>query len=510
MSGEDRRTPGEGFSLPYAVPGALSWTLIAGCALGLVFFPDALRIVVTVFVGYVMLRMLLITVLAVVAELRTRRWIARDWTEGEGDTGPAGFAPRDVRHVVLVPNYKEPLDVLERTLAGLEAQHKAQERLIVVLGMEERESGSREKGEALAARFADSFLRIMVTVHPADIPGELACKASNMTWAAREARGVLDELGIAVERATMSACDADSVFHPKYFAAISSLFAHDEHRWERFWQAPLLYYNNIWRVPMPLRYSTWFVHMAQMGELATPWYAPLPISTYTLSMKMSEQTDWWDPAVISEDWHVYLRCLFLNDWNVRHTAVYLPTTSDVVEGSNLRESLVNRYQQVLRHSWGAEDVGYMLSETVARRRFADPRTLGRVIQVTHDHFLRVAVWFVLVSAFILRTMPRRAWVDGHLLDAPVWHGPSALHYLLAIGAVCIATMIALELYRCPPPDRSPWLVVLEVATMWMLAPILGFLLGTMPALHAQTKLAAGIPLAWKVSPKRLAERIAET
>lgn len=494
----------------YAVPGVLSWTLVVACVAGMVVFPYQWRTVATVFVAYMVLRMLVTVGFAIVGEIRCRSWSRRDWSAGEDLPGPGGFAPSDVRHVVLLPNYREPVDVLVRTLEGLAAQHRARERLIVVLAMEEREPESLAKGEALAERFTGRFLETIVTVHPAGLPGELACKAANMTWAAGEARAALDRLGIPVERATVTSCDADSVLHPAYCAAVSHLFAHDELRWKRFWQAPMLYYNNIWEVPAPIRYSTWFIQAGQMSELAMPFYASLPISTYTLSMRLAEETGWWDPAVISEDWHVYLRCLFESDWDVHETAVFLPTRSDATDGPTPIRALVNRYHQVLRHAWGAEDVGYMVSEMLARRRARGLRAIGRLVQVTHDHVMRVGVWFFMVSAYVSQATSHRAYAGGHVLDAPVLHGPTPIHYLFAVGGACIAVTIALELLRNPPPHKLRFgHAAVEIAAMWFLAPIMGLFLGVLPALHAQTKLAAGLPLAWKVTPKRLTGRVGE-
>ena len=223
----------------YAVPGVISWIVVLCAAVGLFFFPDRWASVATFFVGYLMLRMMLIVTFAIVGDVRRRFWERRDWTEGDTLPGPAGFSPADVHHVVLVPNYKEPLDVLERTVGALAVQHRAKERVVAVLCMEEREPGAREKGEALAARYADRFERVIVTVHPADVPGELACKASNQTYAAAIARDIVTgELGVPLDRITVTSCDADSVIHPKYFAAVSRMFAADERRYARFWQAP--------------------------------------------------------------------------------------------------------------------------------------------------------------------------------------------------------------------------------------------------------------------------------
>lgn len=56
----------------------------------------------------------------------------------------------------------------------------------VYLAMEQREHNAEIKAARLVNEFAKKFRSIDYTIHPADIPGELAGKGSNMAWAARK------------------------------------------------------------------------------------------------------------------------------------------------------------------------------------------------------------------------------------------------------------------------------------------------------------------------------------
>lgn len=499
----------------YAVPGVLSWAIIVSCVVGVLFYPDAWKWVALIFISYFVCYMLTYFIFALVGEAKRRRWERRDWTIDEDVEGPFGFAPSGVRHAVIVPNYKEPLAVLERTIEGVAVQHRASERIVLVLAMEDREVGAREKGQALAKRFAGRFERVLVTVHPAGVPGELACKGSNQTFAAAEAcRVMTEEMGIPLERISLSTCDADSVFHPKYFSALSLLFANDERRHSRFWQAPLFYYNNLWNVPAPIRYTAWFIHSGQLAELAMPFYDPLPISTYTLSMKLAKETQWWDPAVISEDWHVYLGVMFARDGDVGVTSVFLPTSGDATDGATPWRALVNRYLQVLRHAWGAEDVGFILKTVIREKRMPRPITAFRSVQVLHDHVLRVAGWCLLTTGYMLdaaNMVPAasaRSVYDSTFTTIDPLH--IVLRFFLFASLTIIATSVVIELVRHPAPRHwSIGRVAGEAVLMWLAAPVIGFFLTAAPAVHAQTKLMFGLPLAWRVTPKRFIARFSD-
>lgn len=56
----------------------------------------------------------------------------------------------------------------------------------VYLAMEQREHNVETKATRLTNEFSKRFRSIDFTVHPSDIPGELAGKGSNMAWAARK------------------------------------------------------------------------------------------------------------------------------------------------------------------------------------------------------------------------------------------------------------------------------------------------------------------------------------
>jgi hypothetical protein len=417
------------------LPGALSWGLILLMLVGMLAFPRAWLVIATVLFGLFLVRSLVYAVYAVLGQLQVRRWERLDWTlAAENPAGPDRIAASDVYHVVIIPNFNEPEPILRRTLDALAKQHRAAERLIVVLGMEQREVGSREKGERIAGAYRGRFLATLVTVHPYGIAGEAAGKASNENWAARLAWREVARLGIDPDHATITSCDADSLLHPAYFSAVAKLFAENPRRHRTFWQAPILYYNNIWSVPTPIRVNTWLSHAMQIAELAMPFYHPLPISTYTLSLTLAEQCGWWDPTVISEDWHEYLSCMFATGERIGTESVFLPTTADATDGDGLAGAMSNRFVQVQRHAWGAEDVGYILSEIAEHPGSLRRWTLGRFLQVLGDHVGRVASWCLLLSISILTAhYSRFRWYDEGFRDFTA-HNLSILRVLFGVAA----------------------------------------------------------------------------
>jgi hypothetical protein len=496
-------------NLGHAVPGGTSWFVIGLTIVGSILFPQAWLAIATVFVTYFIGRMVVTTGFSMIGERKI--WLAKreDWTAGEDIVGEFGFAPADVHHVIIIPTYKEPVEIVGRTLDALAAQHRASERVVVVLGMEEREPDARAKAQGLIESYGASFLHMTASIHPGNIPDEEPGKSSNEAWAGRVARAAVDELGIDPALCTITSCDADSVLDARYLAAVAKSFAAEERRHLSFWQAPLFFYNNIWQVPAPVRFTTWMQHAVQLAELSTPNFDSLPISTYTMSLELCERCGYWDPAVIPEDWHAYLNCLFETGEEISTHPIFLPTFGDATDGDGWRDAVKNRFEQLKRHSWGAEDVGYIYGQMMRRKSAAwRSSELFRFIQVLHDHSMRVTGWVFLTSVYILSTYYSHLhWYNLGFRWA-IAQNLMFLNVLFACGSVVMATSILMELWRCPPPDSvSKLRTALEIVFLWFMLPALGFILGMLPALDAQTRLLFGVPLGYKVTPKRFAEPV---
>jgi hypothetical protein len=483
------------------LPAAASWAVVVATVVGLTWFPFRWIWVAVASFAYFVIWLAVHLVFYVVGLRRCREWGARDWDADRDTPGPAGFAPADVWHVALMPNHTEPVAILRRTLDTLAAQRDAAERLVVVLGMEEREEGSRAKGEVLAEEYEGRFARVIVTSHPSGLPGELPCKAANMRWSAIAVREELDRMGVDPKRTTLTVCDADSVFDRHYFAAIAELFCRDEGRYSRFWQAPLLYYSNMWQVPAPVRFTARLTQLYMLAELALPGYDPLPISTYTMSLRLGEECDWWDPAVIAEDWHVYLDYMVQRAGDVSMVTVYLPVLLDSAGGATWLSALRNRYVQLRRHAWGATDTGFLTEQLLMGR--GDSSVWFRFFQVLHDHVLPIvgfgmAATLSFVPVFLRASAPGAA--AGSASDITLI--TLVVTGLFSVSTIALLASMAIDIANFPPPGGRAAGFVIEMAKMWLLLPVAGLVFGVLPALDAQTKLALGLPLEWKVTPKR--------
>eukprot|EP01050_Picozoa_sp_SAG11_P007066 SAG11_NODE_575_length_8420_cov_2.398149_8_plen_146_part_00 len=71
------------------------------------------------------------------------------------------------------------------------------------------------------------------------------------------------------------------------------------------------------------------ISVAHLGISNAPWFRGLPFSTYALSMNLAVKAGYWDPHIISEDYHMYLKCFFCTGGQVSMKYMWLPVACDV-------------------------------------------------------------------------------------------------------------------------------------------------------------------------------------
>src|SRR6185503_20700057 len=127
-----------------------------------------------------------------------------------------------VYHLIVVPTATESLAVLDSTFASLAKVNYQLDRMIVVLAIEQRFAAtSRGYADSMAKKYGHLFRTFMITEHPGDIPGEVAGKGANSTWAGRQAQHYIDDQHIPYDDIIVSTFDADSIAHPQYFAYLT-------------------------------------------------------------------------------------------------------------------------------------------------------------------------------------------------------------------------------------------------------------------------------------------------
>jgi cellulose synthase/poly-beta-1,6-N-acetylglucosamine synthase-like glycosyltransferase len=487
----------------------LSWGVLIFCLGSLVVARRILLDVARVVAIYMMVRLIAFTVfyLAGLFKIRVMEKRAR--------AGPYRGLSRDeivrhkaVHHLVVLPNFNEPQDILSRTLQSLSIQAGADLNITVVLGMEERELNARGKAEALLAQYRGRFYCLMATFHPSNLPGEVPGKGVNETWAVRCARQELvDRLGIPPDQIVVTVADSDSIIHPCYFAELTRQFVADPRRYSLVWQAPILLDNEIWSTSAAIRLVTFYSNAISIGDYFSPWEARFPYSTYSISLKLLEDVNYWDPTVIAEDVNIFMRAFFMKGGLAFVQRISLPVHGNPVHGENLWHAIGIFYNQKVRQGWGGAEIGYLFQKWNHPPGASFLYKLGRLLKLFHDHLFFSTAGFIVSLGTLLSIIIDHTAV---ITLPPASFSPQLFIFLNLLGGSALAVVWFAERVRLSRGwiDWSLKTLAGEIAA-WVFFPVLFFLLMNLPGLQAQTRMLLGQPISFNRTPKGIHSKIGD-
>ncbi len=477
------------------LPGFVSWSLILFPVWGSFIMPKIVAYYVIAFTVYWLYRSLIMSVLSVVAHFKIKAASNFDWIEDLTNLYPNQWD--QIHHVIIIPTYKEPKYILERTLKALTKQSIKNENLHVMLSFEEREGkAAKEKALKLTKQFKNQFGHLWTTFHP-DLEGEVKGKSANTSWGAKIAKKKLvDQTGISLDKITITSEDADARFHHHYFAYLTFEFLKQDKPHNLVWQGGVVFYNNIWEVPAPIRVMASAFSVNQMYVLMRKDRL-VNFSSYSTSLKHVHEIGYWDTDVIPEDYRFFFKSYFAKKGDFEVQPIYLPVYADAAQAGSFFKTIKNQYQQLKRWAWGVSDDAYIIRNYILSDAPFWDKTV-RVFKVIEDHFLWPVNWFAItISASLpplLNDKFNRTMIGKTL--------PQVTSRLLTISTISMIVMILVDALNRPPrPEKKGFLSYIFQPLEFILMPIVGFFFSALPGLDAHTRLMLGKYIEYKVTKK---------
>jgi len=270
---------------------------------------------------------------------------------------PAGS---EAVHWVILPQYKEDIEVTSVALRSVACSSIARSSIGIVLAMEEREEGAKDKAAILQKSFEGEFKEIIQTFHPPNLPNDPPGKASNIAYAFEELLRHIEPSEEEAANIVLTVADADSEFHSGYFESLTREFLGTDldSRYWRLWQAPVLHMKNYHRQPSPVIVGTMFTCAQELSTLSDPNAFRLPYSSYSLSLKLARHVGGWDPQWIAEDYHMGIKCFLMSLGRTTVEPVMLPIVNYVPEEPTWVGTCLARWTQLKRHALGFSDLSY--------------------------------------------------------------------------------------------------------------------------------------------------------
>jgi hypothetical protein len=472
------------------LPGLCTWLVLTSLVWASALFPLAFAVAALAYDAYWLYRSTSLGIRLIVAYRRLRRSEAFDWL------GAASRLPdfERVHHLLIIPTYGEPLDILRTTLQHVAEQDFPRERLAVVLAFEARDPKAAQRAHVLLDEFEGQFGWLWATFHP-QLPGEVAGKSSNQAWAARSAKQrLIDQDGLDLAFTTVTSCDADTRFPPKYFSALTYEFLTRPPL--RMFQPAILFYSNIWRVPAPTRILNSVHSLWQLAKL-TRRDKMVTQSTYSLSFAACVEAGYWDVNVIPEDSHMFFKQLFHFGDEVKVEPIYLPVVSDAAERPDYVGTLHSQFEQEKRWAWGVADIPYVLLGLCRTASSLSLSRCYRAVRYIEEHLSWPVAPFLITFG-----SGAPGYFNHDFAGTPLAHALAQLSgYVLTASLASMGVMILIDHRLKPPlPDERPFRKLIHLFE-WSLMPAVGIAFSALPGLVAHTRLLLGRYLEYKVTQK---------
>ncbi len=477
------------------LPGAFSWLTLIGVVLLSIYVPFVASYFVIAFALYWVLKTAFLSYHLRYNWKRLRHHMSLDW---QGMI--ARFNYDHLYHVVILPFYKEPDEVVAASLESLVRVHYDKKNIIIVLAAEERagESGLRTL-DNMKNRYASQFGFFLTTIHPADQPGEIIGKGSNASYAAEQVRKqVLDVHGIPYSETLVSIFDIDTVLYPDYLNCLVWHFMTAERPLKSSFQPVPIFNNNIWEAPAVSRVvamSSTFWEMIQQERperMAT-------FSSHSVSFQALYEVGYWQTNMVSEDSRIFWNLLIANNGQYDVIPLSYPVSMDANATSSLWRTLVQIYKQHRRWTYGVENLCYVIYHFTQNKTIPLAQRLKITFQQAEGY------WSLVTNPIMLFIL---GW-------APIFLGGQEFHQtvlsynlpimvrdllILAMFGLVISSIISLSLIP-PRPNGASRFKYLVMAVQWVMVPATMIIFSAIPGLDAQTRLMFGKYMGFWVTPK---------
>ncbi|MCP6720177.1 MAG: glycosyltransferase family 2 protein [Patescibacteria group bacterium] len=470
------------------LPGSLVWLTFLLMFLFSWKFPSAVAIFFILYTFYWLFRIIYLHFHLRFSFNEARENLKVNWLEKLKQLTPSNW--QEIYHLVVLPMYKEPIEVIEETFKALKATDYPKDRIIVVLATEERAGLEAKKtASKIEKKFGKDFFKFLVTNHPDNLPNEIPGKGSNETWATKQAKEkIIDVLGLNYERIIASVFDVDTQVPPGYFGRLTYVFLTCDNPQRSSYQPIPLFVNNIYQAPVFSRVMSFFPTFWQMMQQSR--FEQL--STFTsqaMPFKALVEIGFWDTHLVSEDSLVFWKFYFHYDGDWRTEPLYYPISMDATSAKTLWGTAVNLYKQQRRWAWGAENIPYMLSGFVKNKKIPFRKKVFWTFVFMEGFHSWATSPFIL---FILGWLPLFLGSYEFSLTLLSYNFSRISGFILNFSVAGLIASAVLSIVLLPPKPkwfRKKHYIVYFL--QWLLVPVLLVVFSAIPAVESQTRLMLG-------------------
>ncbi len=479
------------------IPGLLSFGTLLGVLVFSWLIPGWVAIFIIAFCFYYLFRIFYFSLHQIMGYAKVRKNMKRNWLAELKKIQNRDW--KEIYHVVILPSYKESEKIIRESLDSLVNSDYPKEKIMVVLSVEERAGKEyHETAQSLARQYSNSFFKFIAISHPNNTPGEMAGKGSNAAFAGKEAKKLVDSLGLSYENVLISNFDIDTKAYPQYFACLTWHYLTEKDPLRASYQPVPVYNNNIWKATFFARVVSssntfWQMIQQERSEKLTTY------SSHAIPAKVFFEVG-YPHNVVCDDSRIFWRAYLYYDGNYRVVPMYYMLSMDAVDAHNSFKTIVNQYKQQKRWAWGCAEIPYVMFG------FLNNKKISFSQKVSHLYTLLDGYWSWATASLLLFAL---GWLPillgGSNFNVTVlsFNLPILTSKIMTFSLIGMLISAMLSTMILPPlPEGVSRFKKFAIFLQWIFLPVTLIIFGAFPALDAQARLMLGRYMGFWVTEKR--------
>jgi len=493
------------------IPAILAWTTLVGMVVASWLAPVWAAVFIILFDTYWLLKSVFLSFHLRSSFQKLRANLKTDWIARLEEVAPADLTVpglsswKEVRHLVMLPMFAEPYELVRETFRSLASSAYDLQAFDIVLALEERAGDAPvETARRIEDEFGTRFGSFRATVHPADVQGEIPGKGSNEAYAGEIAYAAIRDAGIDPRRVIVSVFDIDTQIPDGYFGRVTHAYVMSPEPLRKIYQPIPFFTNNAYQTPALGRVIAWSCTFWQMMQQSRPERLTT-FSSQAAPLQLLIDVGFWHRDVVSEDSRIFWQAYLHYDGDFEVVPLNYPVMMDANVVPSFWGTLVNLYKQQRRWGWGVENVPFMLRGFLKNPRIAFRKKAYWTFS-TLEGFHSWATNSIMI--FALGWLPLA--LGGSAFNATLlsYNLPRITRTVITLSMVTIVSSAIFAIILLPPRPEGfrkrqyAWFIL-----QWALLPISLIVFGAIPGLEAQTRLALGgsFRLGFWVTPKTRGE-----
>ena len=478
------------------IPGTISLGTLLGVFIFSWILPSWVAIFIICFCFYYLFKVFYFSLHQVTGYFKIKSHLKIDWLKKLRAVKNKDW--KKVYHLVILPHYKESFKIIEESLESLINSDYPKENFIIVLTTEEKAGKVFwDIARKIERKYADKFYKFLTVTHPDNIQGEISGKGSNIAYAGKEAKKLIESLKIPYENILVSTLDIDTKVYPQYFSCLTWYYLTEKDPQRASYQPVPVYNNNIWKSSFFARVvsaSNTFWQMIQQGrsEKLTTY------SSHTTPAKSFFEVG-YPSNVVCDDSRIFWRSYLYYDGDYRVVPIYYLVSMDVVDSPNIFKTAINQYLQQRRWAWGCIEIPYIIFS------FLNNKKISFLKKIFHIYILISGYWSWATAALLLFAL---GWLPlllgGSKFNFTVlsFNLPILTSRIMTIALIGVMVSAVLSIMLLPNiPKGINRLKKIAIFLQWIFLPIILIIFGSFPALDAQIRLMLGKYMGFWVTEK---------